>query len=231
MLSFSYGTLDVHRCPIQPVAKFVIVSRAVNRFTLDDPHFSVGHNEIPLGSDWGQTFLYVLYSLPCSLKFSILQGNRDEEVSATFVTPSGSILHLVELVELSLTKEIIADISCLTMDLPKLAALTASILGDLDKFIKNCANVFSIIISIKEYANDSIPKKHKDVKRRVLDYRRQIKEKLIEFGGKPVREQYKKSKSLSKNICFDNLLNSEHTFEPHNYNLNKINNELEYIAL
>ena len=224
-LSFSYGTLDVHRCPIHPGAKFMIVSRAVNRFTLDDPHFSVGQNEIPLGSDWGQTFLYVLYGLPCSLKFSILQGNRDEEVSATFVTPSGLILHIVELVELSLTKEIIAEISCLTIDLPKLAALTASILGDLDKFIKNCANVFSIIISIKEYAKDSLPKKHEDVKRRVLDYFNQIKDKLIEFGGKPAREQFKKSKSLSKHICFDNLINSEHTFEPHNYNLNKMNND------
>ena len=231
MLSFSYGSFDAHRCPINPAAKFMIVSRSVNRFTLDDPHFSVGQNEIPLGSDWGQTFLYVLYGLPCSLKFSILQGNRDEEVSATFVTPCGSILHLVELVELSLTKEIISEISCLTMDLPKLAALTACILGDLDKFIRNCANVFSIIVTIKEYAEDNIPKKHKDVKRRVLDYHGQIKHKLTEFGGKPAQEQFKKSKNLSKNISFDNLLNSGHTFEPHNYNLNKINNELERIEL
>ena len=231
LLSFSYGTLDIHRCPIQPGAKFMIVSRSVNRFTLDDPHFSVGQNEVPLGSDWAQTLLYILHGLPCSLKFSILQGNRDEEISTTFVTPSGSILRLVELTELSLTKEIIAEISCLTLDLPRLAALTACVLGDLDKFVKNCANIFSIIIAVKEYSNENIPKKYKDVKRKVLDYHGQIKHKLIGFGGKPVEEEFKKMKSFSKNICFDNLINSGHTFEPHSYNLNKINNELERIEL
>ncbi|KAI6650669.1 hypothetical protein LOD99_7720 [Oopsacas minuta] len=231
-LSFTYGTLDIHRFPIEPTSKFMIVTRSVNRFTLDDQHLSVGQKEIPLGSDWGQTLLYILYGLPCYIKFSILQGNRDEEISTTFVTPSGTIIELIELVHLSLTKEIIAEVSCLSLNLPKLAALTTRVLGDLDTFIKNCIHIFPIITAVKLYAKENIPKKHKEVKLKVFEYCRQIKRRLIQFGGKAIREQFLTSKSFSvkkRRIYFDNLVNSGHTFEPHLYNLNKLNNELNRI--
>ncbi|KAI6661803.1 hypothetical protein LOD99_9810 [Oopsacas minuta] len=231
-VTFSYGSLDIQRLPIDPTAKFMIVTRPVNRFTLDDPHFSVGQNEIPLGCNWGQTLLYVLHGLPCHLKFSILQGNRDEEISIKFVTPSGTILELIELVHLSITKEIIAEVSCLSLNLPKLAALTTRILGELDTFIRNSIHIFPIITAVKVYAKDNIPKKQKDVKQKVLEYCRQIKDRLIEFGGKEIGEQYKRSMSFSedkKRIYFENLVNSGHTFEPHVYNLSKLNNELNRI--
>ena len=226
LLSFTYGQLDIHRIPVEQSKKFVIVTRSVNNFGLDDEHLSVGQFEIPLASNWGQTLLYTLYGLPFHTKLSILHGQGDEKVRTIFVTPSEARLELIDLAEMCLTKEIIAELTCLTIEMPKLAALTTRVLDDLESFCKNGTHIFPIIISVKRYAKENIPKKHKGIMLKAVEYYQQIKRRMIEFGGNPIRIRYKTAKSFSckKRIYFDNLVDSGHTFEPHTYNLNKLNN-------
>ena len=231
LLSFTYGMLSLHSMPIERSNKFMIVTRSVHNFGLDDTNLSVGQLEIPLANDWGQTLLYILYGVPIHVKLSILRGHREEEVSTVFVTPAGTRLSLVELAEMCLTKEIIAEITCLTIEMPKLAALATSILDDLENFCKNSIHIFALIIAVKIFAEENTPKKHKEIKTKVINYYQQIKNRMIEFGGSDARKQFDTAKELSgkKRIYFDNLVNSGHTFEPHTYNLNKLNDDLTYL--
>ena len=229
LLSFTYGSLEIHRIPLEPSSKFTIVTRDITRFISDDEQLSVGQIEIPLSNNWSQTLLHILYGLPTHLKFAMLQGHRNLEINAAFITPAGLKLEVIDLVQLVLTKEIIAEIKCLTLRLTKLAALTARVLGDLDSFLNNATQVFAIITAVKIFAKENISRKEKEVKLKVLDYCRPIKRKLIALGGKPTRELFQHIKSFSvkeKSIHFENLIDSDNTFEPHICNQNDLNNEL-----
>ncbi|KAI6660569.1 hypothetical protein LOD99_14153 [Oopsacas minuta] len=228
LLSYTYGSVEINRFPIEQTSKFMIVARDISKFLSDDVNMSVGQMEIPLANNWAQTLTYVIYGLPTKVKFGILQGHIDSDVR--FITPSGYKITIVDIAQLALTKEILAEVKCLRMQMPKLAALSALVLENLDSFVRNTEQVFGIITAVKIFAKERIPSKQKEIKLRVLEYCRQVKRKLISFGGKSVGKQFNSVKCYSvkgKRLYFEDLISQDNTFEPHLRNDNEPNNEYD----
>ena len=229
MLSYTYGSLEINRFPIEQTSKFMVVSRDLSKFLSDDVNMSVAQKEIPLANNWAQSLVYIIYGLPTKIKFGILQG-RNEESDITFVTPSGYKLSIVDIAQLALTKELIAEVKCHKLHMPKLAALSALVLENLESFVRNTQQVFGIITAVKIFAKENIPSKQKEIKTKVLEYCRKVKRSLIGFGGKQIGKQFNSVKGHSvkgKRLYFEDLINREDTFEPHLRNDNEPNNEFD----
>ena len=229
MLSYTYGSIEVNRFAIEQTSKFMIVSRDISKFLGDDVNMSVAQKEIPLANNWAQTLVYIIYGLPTKIKFGILQG-RNEECDITFVTPSGYKLSIVDIAQLALTREILAEVKCHRLHMPKLAALSALVVENLESFVRNTQQVFGIITAVKIFAKENIPSKQKEIKSKVLEYCRKVKRSLIGFGGKQIGKQFNSVKGYSvkgKRLYFEDLISQENTFEPHLRNDNEPNNEFD----
>ena len=228
LLSYTYGSVEINRFPIEKTSKFMIITRDTSKFLADDVNMSVTQKEIPIGNNWAQTLTYIIYGLPTRVKFSILQGRIDNDV--TFITPSGYKLSIVDIAQFALTREIIAEVKCYRLHMPKLAVFSSLVLENLDSFVRNTQQVFGIITAVKVFAKENIPSKQKEIKLRVLEYCRRVKRSLITFGGKQIGKQFNSVKSYSvkgKRLYFEDLISQDHTFEPHLRNDNEPNNEYD----
>ena len=112
---YSYGKLDVRKCPILRSSNFQCVDSAAGRTVnmgMDDPFLSFTSQEAPLASNFGQVFLATLAGLPLRYKLAMLRQlpDRASLLFMEFHLPNGITLTKHELAAICLAKEIADEV-------------------------------------------------------------------------------------------------------------------------
>ena len=117
-MKYSYGEVDIRRCPLKRSSKLIVVDGAggsIISMGSDDPNLSSNHEDIPLASNFGQVLLHTLYCLSLSYKLAVIKGSKPHEatsasVSPTFSLPNGLSLSLVQLSAICAAYEIADEV-------------------------------------------------------------------------------------------------------------------------
>ena len=113
---YSYGEVDLRRCPLKRSCKFVAVDGAgggIAQIGLDDPHVSASNlTQIPLASNFGQAFLFTLYGLPIRIKLSLIKSTEaaGDIPQISFSLPNGLLLSLAQISAICLSYEIADEV-------------------------------------------------------------------------------------------------------------------------
>lgn len=94
LLKYTYGTMDVRRCPLARSCNFQCVDGAGGSLAsmgIDDPLLTAKSREIPLASKFGQVFLAVLVSIPLQSKLNIFKSTetKSSHKHVGFYLPNG----------------------------------------------------------------------------------------------------------------------------------------------
>lgn len=94
---YTYGTMDIRKCPIQRSCNFQCVDETGGNLTsmgADDPLLTVKSREFPLASKFGQVLLAVMVSIPLKCKLNLFKTveNQSSQGQVKFHLPNG--LHL-----------------------------------------------------------------------------------------------------------------------------------------
>ena len=79
LLKYTYGTMDVRRCPLLRSCNFQYVDGAGGSLAsmgVDDPLLTAKSREFPLASKFGQVFLAVLVSIPLQSKLNLFKSTE-----------------------------------------------------------------------------------------------------------------------------------------------------------
>lgn len=113
IFKYSYGEVDLRRCPLKRSCKFVMVDGAgggVVQIGMDDSNIQGSNlNQIPLATNFGQAFLLTLYGLPISIKLSLIK-NEDDHIEVSFSLPNGLLLTLPQISAICLSYEIADEV-------------------------------------------------------------------------------------------------------------------------
>lgn len=116
---YTYGEVDMRRCPLRRSCKFVVIDGAggsVTQMGEDDPNINTLNlttsNEIPLSTNFGQMLLHTLFSLSISAKLNLIKKSNAENVpsSITFLLPNGLQMTLEQLSAICLAYEIADEV-------------------------------------------------------------------------------------------------------------------------
>ena len=113
---YSYGEVDLRRCPLKRSCKFVAVDGAgggIAQIGMDDINVGPSNlNQVPLASNFGQAFLFTLYGLPISTKLSLMKGTETTgDISQiSFALPNGLLLSLAQISTICLSYEIADEV-------------------------------------------------------------------------------------------------------------------------
>ena len=132
---YSYGEVDLRRCPLKRSCKFVLVDGnggSITQLGDDDPNIK-GLNlssteDIPLATNFGQILLQALYGLSISVKLTLIKENnsseeRGEAACVTFSLPNGVRLTLGQLSAICLAYEIADEVLGCSKSLTRVNAL------------------------------------------------------------------------------------------------------------
>ena len=122
MLKYSYGYVDLRRCPILRSCKLVVVSGVggcITDMDSDDVHLYPTSLEIPLAGNFGQCLLATLFGISLSCKLQLIKtlpGVRVgdiTQVNPTFYLPNGFTITIAQLAAICAAREIAEEtISC-----------------------------------------------------------------------------------------------------------------------
>ena len=113
---YSYGEVDIRRCPLKRSCKFVLVDGnggSITQIGEDDPNVvSLTTEDIPLATNFGQILLHALYGLSISIKLALIKDNvqQNEAAYTTFSLPNGVRLTLGQLSAICLAYEIADEV-------------------------------------------------------------------------------------------------------------------------
>ena len=125
LIKYSYGSMEVRRCPIRRSANFQCVSGAggsIMSMGSDDPLLTVQSMEFPLASKFGQVFLSVLASVPLMGKLRILKCSKERQ-SQRFIKcylPNGAFLTKQELVAIAIAHDVADEILDCTISISRM---------------------------------------------------------------------------------------------------------------
>ena len=129
---YSYGEVDIRRCPLKRSCKFVLVDGnggSITQISEDDPNvkdlnLSTTEN-IPLATNFGQILLHALYGLSISVKLTLIKDNSSsvEAAHVTFSLPNGVRLTLGQLSAICLAYEIADEVLECTKSLVRVNSL------------------------------------------------------------------------------------------------------------
>ena len=115
LCKYTYGLIDVRKCPIPRSSNFQCVDGAGGSLTsmgADDPLLTTESREFPLASRFGQVFLTVLASVPLKCKLRILKSS-DDKSSQGFVKchlPNGMFLKKQQLAAIVIAHEVADEV-------------------------------------------------------------------------------------------------------------------------
>lgn len=127
-MTYSYGKLNIKRCPISRTANFQCIDGAASHsmeMGADDPHLTTDSRDIPLATNFGQIFLATLAGLPLHLKLNLLRKSPDQQsaLSVNFHLPNGGMLTRTDLAAVCLAKDIVDEVFSGSSDLPRMHKL------------------------------------------------------------------------------------------------------------
>ena len=131
-LTYSYGKLNIRRCPLPRTANFQCVDGATGQVLgmgCDDPHLSTASRDVPLASNFGQVFLATLSGLPFHLKLNLLRQplSTSSPLFIKFHLPNGATLTRNELAAISLARDIVDETLDGSTDLRRMHSLAKHI--------------------------------------------------------------------------------------------------------
>lgn len=156
---YSYGTLDVRRCPISRSCNLQIVDGSVSQtinMGMDDPHLSFTSKEAPLASHFGQVFLATLAGLPMRCKLALLgqPHSTTSSLSMIFHLPNDTSLSKQELAAICLANDIADQVYTGMTDLQKMHTLKKYIEGQPNKPVDNILLLSQLLDLIKREATN-----------------------------------------------------------------------------
>ena len=116
MFKYSYGEIDLRRCPLKRSCKFVAVDGAgggISQIGVDDPNIKGSNfSQIPLATNFGQLLLLTLYGLPISSKLSLMKipEGAGDSIQICFSLPNGLLLSLPQISAICLSYEIADEV-------------------------------------------------------------------------------------------------------------------------
>ena len=131
-MMYSYGKLDVRKCPLPRSSNFQCIDSSARQMVnmgLDDPFLTFTSRKVPLASNFGQVLLATLAGLPLHCKLAMLRQpvDRSSPLFAEFHLPNGSVLTKPELAAVCLAKEIIDETLSVSCSFSRLQALLSDI--------------------------------------------------------------------------------------------------------
>ena len=127
-MTYTYGKLNVRRCPLPRTSNFQCIDGAASRMInmgMDDPYLSFTSQEAPLASNFGQVFLATLAGLPLHLKLSLLRQSLDKSspLFIEFHLPNGATLTKRELAAVCIARDITDEVLAGSSDLQRMHSL------------------------------------------------------------------------------------------------------------
>lgn len=113
LLKYTYGTMDIRKCPIQRSCNFQCVDGAGGSLAsmgADDPLLTIKSREFPLASKFGQVFLAVLVAIPLKCKLNLLKAvdDKSSQGCVKFYLPNGMHLSKQQLAAIAIA-HVVAD--------------------------------------------------------------------------------------------------------------------------
>ena len=139
-MSYSYGKLNVRRCPLPRSANFQCVDGAASdmiRMGEDDPCLTETSRDVPLASNFGQVLLATLAGLPFNLKLNILRQSLaiSSPLYLQLTLPNGATLTKRELAAVCLARDVVDEALSGSEDLRRTHSLTNHIKSSSDQEI------------------------------------------------------------------------------------------------
>ena len=127
-MTYSYGKLDVKRCPLSRTSNFQCVDGAASQMIqmgADDPYLTFNSTDVPLASNFGQVFLATLAGLPLQLKLNLLRQSLDASspLFVQFCLPNGATLTKKHLAAVCLANDIADQVMADSSDLTSMHTL------------------------------------------------------------------------------------------------------------
>ncbi|KAL5483747.1 hypothetical protein EMCRGX_G020158, partial [Ephydatia muelleri] len=111
-LTWSYGNADIRRSPLLRSCKLLVVDGS--GYKDEDEKLFSSNSDIPLASNFGQTYLATMYGLPlmCKLKLikTLPEDQRPRTTALTFHLPNGMTLSQAELAAICVVHEIADEV-------------------------------------------------------------------------------------------------------------------------
>lgn len=141
-IKYSYGSMDIRKCPVKRSSNFQCISGAGGSMTSmgsDDPLLTVRSREFPLASKFGQVFLSVLASVPLKTKLRILKSSNGRQ-SHKFVKchlPNGTFLTMQELAAIAIAHDVADEILDCTITISRMKLVVEDIQSNRTFFLRN----------------------------------------------------------------------------------------------
>ena len=179
-LSYSYRNVDIRRCPLLRSSKLLVLDGAgygMNEMSRDDENLSPSTTDIPLASNFGQTYLAIMYGLPLMSKLNLIktlpEGQRPQVPAVTFYLPNGMTLSRAELAAICAVHEIADEVLGCRGTSGRMMVLSNDIRDQVDAYVTNGPIVRSmlallnkeLVIRKKRLSNNQVAQSISDIKR------------------------------------------------------------------
>ena len=160
VFKYSYGEVDLRRCPLKRSCKFVVVDGAgggITQIGMDDSNIHGSNlNQIPLATNFGQAFLLTLYGLPISIKLSLMKSTEDD-IQVCFTLPNGLLLTLPQISAICLSYEIADEV----LGCPKKLLRVNELLSDVFANKKVYATKTELILQVIDLIDKELQERKK----------------------------------------------------------------------
>ena len=184
VFKYSYGDVDVRRCPLLRSCKFLAVDGAGGNVTdigCDDSNISPMSLEIPLASNYGQVFLACMFGLPLACKLRLIKRDDSEDgtpsVNPKFYLPNELFLNKAELAAISAAKEIAEEVFSCRGTTHQMNTLTQDVTDNAAAYVPNGKVMLQALQLIKtelEVCNKKL--KHPNVSRASRNIKKQFRQ-------------------------------------------------------
>lgn len=150
---YSYGTLDIRRCPLLRSCNFQCADGAGGCMTAmgkDDPLLTTTTSEISLASNFGQVLLSLLSGLPIRCKLALLKPTSSLSSAAIqFHLPNGLTLSRAELAAICIANEIAEELQSCSGNISRMMALMEDLKSHPTSYSGSTTTILQLVELIK----------------------------------------------------------------------------------
>ena len=210
---YSYGEVDLRRCPLKRSCKFVAVDGAgggIAQIGGDDMNVSPSNlNQVPLASNFGQAFLFTLYGLPMSTKLSLIKGTGDI-TQISFSLPNGLLLSLAQISVICLSYEMADEV----LGCPKTLLRTNEVLADITANKSAYVSKAELMLQLIDLVDKELQERKNRVDNPIVTQATKEAKKLLGQIQQAIRESGRRS-SKAKQPVLPGLMILQDTLHAH----------------
>ncbi len=153
VFQYSYGTVDIRRCPLLHSCNFQCVDGAGGSMVAmgtDDPQLLTSMTEVPLASKFGQVLLSVMCGLPLRCKIALLKSSPQQSSTAVqFHLPNGLALSLLELAAVCTVNDIVSELQNCSGDVSRMRTLTQDLKAHPASYMGSATTILQLVDLVK----------------------------------------------------------------------------------